>query len=92
MVRKLIVEVVAAKALMPKDGQGSTNAYCVVRHVTQAYATSVPSPREFLWVSVPRSFIHEWSLDLVVLGNLRFIKWKWRSVDRRILGKMTGRM
>jgi hypothetical protein len=24
------VEVVAAKALMPKDGQGSTNAYCVV--------------------------------------------------------------
>lgn len=30
MARKLIVEVVAAKALMPKDGQGSTNAYCVV--------------------------------------------------------------
>ena len=28
--RKLVVEVVAAKALMPKDGQGSTNAYCVV--------------------------------------------------------------
>jgi hypothetical protein len=28
--RKLLVEVVAAKALMPKDGQGSTNAYCVV--------------------------------------------------------------
>lgn len=32
-VRKLIVEVVAAKALMPKDGQGSTNAYCVVRNL-----------------------------------------------------------
>lgn len=28
--RKLVVEVVAAKGLMPKDGQGSTNAYCVV--------------------------------------------------------------
>lgn len=29
--RKLIVEVTSAKDLMPKDGQGSSNAYCVVR-------------------------------------------------------------
>lgn len=29
--RKLVVEVLAAKGLMPKDGQGSANAYCVVR-------------------------------------------------------------
>jgi hypothetical protein len=29
--RKLAVEVVGAKGLMPKDGQGSANAYCVVR-------------------------------------------------------------
>jgi len=28
--RKLVVEVLAAKALMPKDGEGSSNAYCVV--------------------------------------------------------------
>lgn len=38
MVRKLIVEVVAAKALMPKDGQGSTNAYCVVRLCTLCFS------------------------------------------------------
>jgi hypothetical protein len=30
MPRKLVVEVLAAKALMPKDGEGSSNAYCVV--------------------------------------------------------------
>ena len=30
--RRLVVEVVAAKGLMPKDGQGSCNAYCVVRY------------------------------------------------------------
>lgn len=29
--RRLIVEVVAAKGLMPKDGLGTANAYCVVR-------------------------------------------------------------
>lgn len=28
--RKLIVEVISAKGLMPKDGTGSANAYCVV--------------------------------------------------------------
>jgi len=28
--RKLVVEVLAAKGLMPKDGEGSCNAYCVV--------------------------------------------------------------
>ncbi len=28
--RKLLVEVLAAKGLMPKDGEGSCNAYCVV--------------------------------------------------------------
>jgi hypothetical protein len=29
--RKLIVEITSARALMPKDGEGSSNAYCVVR-------------------------------------------------------------
>lgn len=29
--RKLVVEVISAKDLMPKDGHGSSNAYCVVR-------------------------------------------------------------
>ena len=28
--RKLMVEVISARDLMPKDGQGSSNAYCVV--------------------------------------------------------------
>lgn len=28
--RKLMVEVTSARDLMPKDGQGSSNAYCVV--------------------------------------------------------------
>nr|XP_024367664.1 protein QUIRKY-like isoform X2 [Physcomitrium patens] len=43
MVRKLIVEVVAAKALMPKDGQGSTNAYCVLDYDGQRKRTRVKS-------------------------------------------------
>jgi hypothetical protein len=29
--RKLMLEVISARDLMPKDGQGSSNAYCVVR-------------------------------------------------------------
>lgn len=29
--RKLVVEITSARDLMPKDGQGSSNAYCVVR-------------------------------------------------------------
>lgn len=29
--RRIVVEVVGAKGLMPKNGQGSANAYCVVR-------------------------------------------------------------
>jgi hypothetical protein len=28
--RKLVVEVISARDLMPKDGQGSSNSYCVV--------------------------------------------------------------
>ncbi|KAG0576152.1 hypothetical protein KC19_5G059000 [Ceratodon purpureus] len=40
-VRKLMVEVVAAKALMPKDGQGSTNAYCVLDYAGQRRRTRV---------------------------------------------------
>jgi len=32
-VRRLMVEVVAAKELMPKDGQGTANAYCVVSNL-----------------------------------------------------------
>jgi len=31
--RRLFVDVVGAKGLMPKDGQGSANAYCVVREI-----------------------------------------------------------
>lgn len=40
-VRRLMVEVVAAKGLMPKDGQGSANAYCVVRGVTGIYSVEL---------------------------------------------------
>ncbi len=28
--RKMVVEVTSARGLMPKDGQGSANPYCVV--------------------------------------------------------------
>lgn len=40
-VRRVVVEVVAAKGLMPKDGQGSANAYCVVRSVRRIYSVEL---------------------------------------------------
>lgn len=50
MARKLIVEVVAAKALMPKDGQGSTNAYCVLDYDGQRKRTRVkPKDLDPVW-------------------------------------------
>ncbi|CAK9202097.1 unnamed protein product [Sphagnum jensenii] len=39
--RKLVVEVLAAKALMPKDGEGSSNAYCVLDYDGQRKRTKV---------------------------------------------------
>ncbi|XP_024367662.1 FT-interacting protein 3 [Physcomitrium patens] len=39
--RKLVVEVLAAKGLMPKDGQGSANAYCVLDFHGQRKRTRV---------------------------------------------------
>lgn len=41
--RKLAVEVVGAKGLMPKDGQGSANAYCVLDYEGQRKRTKVKS-------------------------------------------------
>lgn len=52
--RKLVVEVVAAKGLMPKDGQGSTNAYCVVGCTSFLFRSlnfSVPKLR-FAWQAI----------------------------------------
>lgn len=42
--RKLMVEVIAAKGLMPKDGEGSANAYCVVRHLVLYLGHSIEFP------------------------------------------------
>ncbi|CAK9266232.1 unnamed protein product [Sphagnum jensenii] len=39
--RKLVVEVLAAKGLMPKDGEGSCNAYCVLDYDGQRKRTKV---------------------------------------------------
>ncbi|XP_024398723.1 FT-interacting protein 3 isoform X1 [Physcomitrium patens] len=39
--RKLMVEVIAAKGLMPKDGEGSANAYCVLDYDGQRKRTRV---------------------------------------------------
>lgn len=39
--RKLLVEVISARDLMPKDGQGSSNAYCVVRVAGSAVVVGV---------------------------------------------------
>ncbi len=41
--RKMVVEVISARGLMPKDGQGSSNAYCVVRVQTWG--------AHFIWLS-----------------------------------------
>lgn len=41
--RKMVVEVISARGLMPKDGQGSSNAYCVVRVQTRG--------AHFIWLS-----------------------------------------
>jgi hypothetical protein len=35
--RKLVVEVTSARGLMPKDGEGSSNAYCVVSFVSSVF-------------------------------------------------------
>lgn len=48
--KRLIVEVVAAEGLMPKDGQGTTNAYCVV--CTQRLASNLISSQEMYIVRV----------------------------------------
>lgn len=41
--RKLVVEVISAKDLMPKDGHGSSNAYCVLDYDGQRKRTKVKS-------------------------------------------------
>lgn len=41
--RRLFVEIVGAKGLMPKDGQGSANAYCVLDYDGQRKRTRVKS-------------------------------------------------
>ena len=69
--RKLMVEVISARDLMPKDGQGSSNAYCVVRVAGSAgfvagYSvfSALSSAGEFvMWriVAVFRGFsVREW--------------------------------
>jgi Ca2+-dependent lipid-binding protein len=39
--RKLIVEITSARALMPKDGEGSSNAYCVLDYDNNRKRTRV---------------------------------------------------
>ncbi|CAK9238618.1 unnamed protein product [Sphagnum troendelagicum] len=39
--RKMVVEVISARGLMPKDGQGSSNAYCVLDYDGQRKRTKV---------------------------------------------------
>lgn len=39
--RRIVVEVVGAKGLMPKNGQGSANAYCVLDFDGQRFRTKV---------------------------------------------------
>jgi hypothetical protein len=36
--RKLVVEVTSARGLMPKGGEGSSNAYCVVSVSSHLYS------------------------------------------------------
>ncbi|CAK9210321.1 unnamed protein product [Sphagnum troendelagicum] len=41
MARNLVVEVISARDLMPKDGQGSANAYCVLDYGGQRNKTRI---------------------------------------------------
>ncbi|CAL1368167.1 unnamed protein product [Linum trigynum] len=78
-VRKLLVEVIEARDLLPKDGQGSSSPYVIADFDGQRKRTSTKyrdlnpvwnEPLEFL-VSDPNNMDHE-ELDIEVLNDKRF--------------------
>jgi hypothetical protein len=60
--RKLIVEITSARALMPKDGEGSSNAYCVVR---SSFFVSVVA-HVFFFLSVCFVFVCLFAIGIVL--------------------------
>ncbi|CAN1749303.1 Protein QUIRKY [Linum perenne] len=79
MLRKLLVEVVEARDLLPKDGQGSSSPYVIVDFDGQRKRTSTKyrdlnpvwnEPLEFL-VSDPNDMDHE-ELEIEVFNDKRF--------------------
>ncbi len=89
MARNLVVEVISARDLMPKDGQGSANAYCVVWRNCSLFepATSCRSRFSTNFVSRKGLFwkpaeIERWSCWGDGLGRVCLIAGLWRTTEQ----------
>jgi hypothetical protein len=77
--RKLIVEITSARALMPKDGEGSSNAYCVVR---SSFFVSVVAHVFFFFVCLfcVCLFVCDWHRVTFLLMNMELVLRNWISI------------
>ncbi len=81
--RKMVVEVISARGLMPKDGQGSSNAYCVVRVQTWG--------AHFIWLSGLFALAPHLLQRRTCFGFSSFVVSKLRSIHWRISFSFVGK-
>jgi hypothetical protein len=89
MARNLVVEVISARDLMPKDGQGSANAYCVVWRNSSLFEPATSCRSRLSTISVSRkglfwkpAEIERWSCWGDGVGRVCLIAGLWRTTEQ----------